>query len=135
MYYTFQVIWKVGALEAIKNNLQLNKILTIHHLHPILWSVDPLLEGQVTQYNECLDWLRRKDIEVEPWNDWDWMYNTRMVDRINEYIDKTFQGESFQFRCRGWWNVFWISEPVYEELCFMFFSTFHFNEGATNLVN
>ncbi|CAH1417043.1 unnamed protein product [Lactuca virosa] len=63
--------------------------------------------------------------------DWQWSTETGLMEAIEPYLDKTFNGIHGQFLCLGWRRIFHIQEIVYKELVIEFLATISFarNDG------
>lgn len=72
---------------------------------------------------------------VSPTNEWAQLTGMGIIDRVRPYPQKIFVGDRFTFSCKGWWNLFPISEPLYKELCIEFFSTIIFDENYEDVIN
>ena len=48
--------------------------------------------------------------------DWQWMSETRLMEAIERYLDKSINGVHGKFLCLGWRRIFQIQEIVYKEL-------------------
>ncbi|CAH1423566.1 unnamed protein product [Lactuca virosa] len=55
-----------------------------------------------TRWNAKLDWLKQRKVHVPALVDWYWMSETGLMEAIEPYLEKVFNGIHGQFMCLGW---------------------------------
>ncbi|CAH1441649.1 unnamed protein product [Lactuca virosa] len=73
-----------------------------------------------------LDLLKKRKVHVPAEVDWHWIGNSGLMEAIEPYLDKVFNGVHGQFMCLGWRRIFEIQEVVYKELVYEFLATVSF---------
>ncbi|CAH1417605.1 unnamed protein product [Lactuca virosa] len=79
-----------------------------------------------TRWNAKLDWVKNRNVHVPAVVDCQWMSETGLMEAIEPYIDKSFNGVHGQFLCLGWRQIFQIQEIVYKELLIEFLAMVSF---------
>ncbi|CAH1427561.1 unnamed protein product [Lactuca virosa] len=68
-----------------------------------------------------LELLRKRRVHVPAVVDWYWVGQSGLMDVVESYFDKLFNGVDGQFMCLGWRQIFEIQEVVYTESIHGFF--------------
>ncbi|CAI9271401.1 unnamed protein product [Lactuca saligna] len=67
-------------------------------------------------------WKVHVPVEV----DWQWIGSSGLMEAMEPYLDKVFNGVQGQFMCLGWRRIFEIQEVFYKELVYEFLATVSF---------
>ncbi|CAH1422232.1 unnamed protein product [Lactuca virosa] len=78
------------------------------------------------RWNAKLDWMKQRKFHVPVVVDGQWIGQTGLMEGIEPYFDKAFDGIHGQFVCMGWRRLFQIQEVVYKELVIEFLATVSF---------
>ena len=70
--------------------------------------------------------LRRKEIYAPNKIDWNRVGQTGLEEELTPYLVKSSEHEGMTIVYDGWSRLFKIQEPIYQELCWEFFSTISF---------
>lgn len=97
--------------------------------HP--WLTFPRISSDSTmrRWRKKPDKLKKKEIYVPDALDWEWLGGARYEEELAPYLVKKFNHNGVFLTCDGWNRLFRIQEPVYQELCWEYFSTVSFRGG------
>lgn len=97
--------------------------------HP--WLTFPRISSDSTmrRWRKKPDKLKKKEIYVPDALDWEWLGGARYEEELAPYLVITFNHNGVSLTCDGWNRLFRIQEPVYQELCWEYFSTVSFRGG------
>lgn len=97
--------------------------------HP--WLNFPRIESKstMTKLKKKLAEIRKKDIYVPNAINWEWLGEMHYEEELAPYLIKNFMHNGVSISCDGWSRVFRMQEPVYQELCWEFFSIITFWGG------
>ncbi|CAH1427560.1 unnamed protein product [Lactuca virosa] len=73
-----------------------------------------------------LELLRKRRVHVPAVVDWYWIGQSGLMDAVESYFDKLFNGVDGKFMCLGWRRIFEIQEVVYIESVHEFLATVSF---------
>ncbi|CAH1437279.1 unnamed protein product [Lactuca virosa] len=82
------------------------------YLHPLYQFPQDMPQEILERFNNRLEWLHSRNIVIAPTIDWDWLDHRGIMDQVNPYLNKFFEGDGMSFVCNGWRNIFGIQEVV-----------------------
>ena len=73
-----------------------------------------------------LEKLKKKEFYLPNEIDWSCLEQWGLVERMNPHLTKVFIQDGVRITCDAWRRLFRLQEPVYQELCWEFYSTIKF---------
>lgn len=73
--------------------------------------------------------LKKKDFYLPNELDWQCLEQWGLVGEMNPYLTKVFIQDEVRITCDAWKRIFQLQQPVYQELCWEFYSTVTFRGG------
>lgn len=80
----------------------------------------------MVQCNEKLAWLKERKVHIPAEINWSLMEEVGLSEALEPFLTKSFDGVQGRFVYLAWKRLFWIQEPVHNELCMGFLATMHF---------
>lgn len=85
-------------------------------------------KSSIVRTKKKLEILKKKEICVPNEINWEWLGQVGLVEDMTPYLVKMFVHNGDSITCDGRRRLFRMQEPVYQELCWEFFSTISFSE-------
>ncbi|CAI9282079.1 unnamed protein product [Lactuca saligna] len=73
-----------------------------------------------------LEIMKKRRVHVPAFIDWHWIGQKGLMDAMDPYLDKLFNGFHGQFMCLGWRRISEIQEVVSKELVYEFLTKVYF---------